>query len=71
MKTEKVEFYKDRTGKHRWKVTGKNGERIASSSEGFERAAGARKNFSLLWSIAMRFMMNQERGQKKPFWYRG
>lgn len=49
-----IEIYQGRRKEWRWKLTGKNGEKVGASSEGFERRAGAIKNFTLVTGISIR-----------------
>ncbi len=44
----KLVWYRDRKGGHRWRVTSRNGKRIAASSEGFATQAMARKNLGIV-----------------------
>lgn len=44
----KFELYQDRKKEWRWKLTGKNGKRVCSSSEGFKRRAVALQNAHLV-----------------------
>jgi len=40
-----VEFYIDKAGEHRWRVTAKNGNIVAASTEGYSNRVDAEKNF--------------------------
>lgn len=48
MPTNKVEFYVDADGKHRWRFKAKNGEIIAVSSEGYETLQGCRDGWNVV-----------------------
>lgn len=41
----KRELYSDADGKFRWRIVARNARIIAASSESFESAQGARRNF--------------------------
>jgi len=41
------QFYKDKRGKHRWRVRGKNGEIIGASTQGYSSASLAKENAEL------------------------
>lgn len=45
----KTTYYKDRAGKHRWRITGKNGEIVGASSQGFASKQKAEENLELVW----------------------
>ncbi len=51
MNTFKFEFYEDKAGEHRWRVTAKNGEIIGASSEGFHSKAEADRNADRLATV--------------------
>ena len=38
-----IEFYKDRNGKHRWRLRGRNGKITCDCSEGYSTLANAKK----------------------------
>lgn len=44
----KIEKYKDKQGKHRWRVKAKNGRIILASSQGYTRAENRDKNFEIV-----------------------
>lgn len=44
----KLELYKTRNKQFRWRLTAKNGEVIAASTEAFTTKAKAKKNFVLI-----------------------
>ena len=41
---DKWEFYEDNGGKHRWKRTASNGNKVGASSQGYASAADAKAN---------------------------
>jgi len=43
-----IEFYLDKAGEHRWRVTAANGEIIAAASEGYYTRTGAMANAKLV-----------------------
>jgi uncharacterized protein YegP (UPF0339 family) len=43
-----VEFYTDRAGFWRWRVTAANGQIVAASSEGFASKQKAQENYRLV-----------------------
>ncbi len=45
---ERMEFYEDTAGEHRWRVKAANGEIIGASSEGFATQVNAKVNALLL-----------------------
>jgi len=48
-----LEFYKDKAGEWRWRVTARNGQVVHASSEGYKDKAGARGNLeSLVAAVA-------------------
>jgi len=46
-----IEFYKDKAGKYRWRVTAQNGEIVGASSQGFASKQKAMENSTLLVDI--------------------
>lgn len=46
----KVEFYVDKAGKHRWRVTAANNEIVGASTQGFSSRQKAEENLQLLHS---------------------
>ena len=44
-----IEFYKDKAGKYRWRVTGDNGEIVGASSQGFASKQMAEYNADVLY----------------------
>lgn len=42
--TDKWQFYKDKSGKHRWRRTATNKEIVGSSSESYRSSAACREN---------------------------
>lgn len=38
-----LEFYQDKAGEHRWRMRGRNGRIVASSSEGYSTKWGCRR----------------------------
>ena len=42
---DKLEYYKDKVGEWRWKVTAANGKVIDASTEGFSTKWSARRNY--------------------------
>lgn len=43
-----IKFYRDKAGKWRWRITARNGEILAASSQGFTRRIDARGNLILV-----------------------
>ena len=48
MTTIDIEFYKDKSENHRWRIKAENGRIIGSSSQGFASKQKAQENASLL-----------------------
>ncbi len=48
-----IRVYQGRRKEWRWTLTGKNGEKVGASCEGFERRAGAVKNLKLVTGISL------------------
>lgn len=49
----KVKVYKDRKGEWRWRLTHRNGNKIANSGEGYKRRDAARRAFASIFSAAI------------------
>ncbi len=43
-----IEFYKDKAGKHRWRIIAENGRIIGASSQGFASKQMAQENLGLV-----------------------
>ena len=57
---ERVEFYEDDAGEHRWRVFAANGESVAASSEGFYSQQGAINNAKLTAKLITRIFAANE-----------
>lgn len=43
--SDTLEFYTDKSGEYRWRVSASNGEKIAAATEGYSSKANAQSNF--------------------------
>ncbi len=50
----KFTIYKDRAGKHRWRLVAENGEIVGASSQGFASRQRAKSNACLLATLLRR-----------------
>jgi len=48
VKPDSPQFYVDASGKHRWRLTGANGEVFGASHQGFATKAKAKANYRLV-----------------------
>ncbi len=44
-----IDFYKDKAGKYRWRITAENGRIIGASSQGFASKQMAQENMELVY----------------------
>lgn len=58
-----VEVYPDKAGKYRWRITARNGEIIAASSQGFFNIKTCQANVNLVAVAFSNFVVRYEPSQ--------
>ena len=58
--TKRIEFYKDNSDEHRWRVIVDNGLIVAAASEGFQSQQGAMNNIKLTSKLITRILTANE-----------
>jgi len=53
---EPVEFYEDRDGKTRWRITSNNGEIVAASHKGFPSVGAAKGNLLMTYTLISTYL---------------
>jgi len=48
---DKIEYYIDKGGKHRWRVQAANGKIVGASSQGFSSKQKAEENLYILFDV--------------------